>query len=1471
VLTIHSGHSVNYYLEQVATGREGYYTGAVAEGEPPGRWSGRGAAALGLSGLVDAQDATAVFAHFVDPRDEHFRDPERWGEAATLGHTGRKYLRAEEIYAAALAREPDADFERRDELRLDAAKRARHNVAFLDATFSVQKSISLVHIAFEAYEVTARRAGDLEAAEAWATHRRAVEDAVWAGNNAMLDYLAEKAGYSRVGHHGGAGGRWIDAHDWTIASFFQHDTRDHDPHLHVHNTILNRVECVDGEVRTLDGRSLYLYRAAAAAVAERTTEEYLTRSVGAPLAMRPDGKAREVLGVARELIEAVSSRRREIGPKAAELVAAYEAVTGRVPRGRALDQLYRLATDKTRPAKSHTGESREEFLHRVDGIVRRVDREVSAATGAGLMKLAEEVVARAGEPPHGQSWSPHAVLVTAIAAVGDKKGGWTEAELTREINNALPDYLGGLIGAEVAELLDRLTAQGMALVSALEEPTPGDDVLTEGQRLANGSSAYNQPGAKLYASREHIRTERVLQAAATQRGAPALPSAAVEAFLAGLGESGIELGADQAAAVAGVLSSGACVESLVGPAGTGKSFVTGMLAQAWTDPALWGGQPRQVVGLATTEQATQVLEGEGLSARNIARWLAIQDRLAAGHPVGDDQAWQLGAGDLVMVDESAMVDTTALAAVHQHVSAAGAKLLLTGDHRQLAAIGAGGGMELVVDAGASYELTEARRFAHDWERDASLRLREGDETVLTEYHKQGRLLDCGTIEQAEDSATSAWLADTLAGKHSLLSVNSNEQAARLSAKLRAEFIRLGRVEETGAVPVGVQGNYAGTGDLVQARRIARHLVGYEGNRAGPMNRQQYRVLQTRDDGGLVVAPILGRDPEGNPELGQTLSLPGSYVREHIELGYAATEYSIQGVTVTSTHNLTTSRTRRGSFYMAMTRGRDANTAHVATQTVPDPDAAPGEVLDAIHRDPRALLALAFEHDRPELSALAIHAESVAEARSVRTAIERLAERAGELGIGRCAIWLDQLVDQGHLTPGPRRRIAAEDGAATLARVLRRAELAGHDPLQVLQQAVTEQDFDGARRLTNILYARITNNPNLSLDPVGESFTQRIPQMDNPEDQRYLTVLAAAADARREELATQALDQPPGWAVEAFGPIPADPHEQDTWAHRVGIVAAHRELSGHTDPHSAIGAPPAPGQPEHYASWRAAWRALGRPEADTEETLMSEGQLRIRIRAWEREKVWAPDNVTHKLAGTRQAAAHHRKTATLRAADAHAATDPKTRTRLQQEAAEAAALADLLDTQITQLTETDDIYSSYLVNTAVTRANAHRAELELTHRHTSTPPPDDATTTQDWLAAEQQARHIDDAYRDIHDHDLADHETTSLPNTTHDGPIVETAIPDIRELAATHAPRPVDDSVHVPTVEDTTDNLARARAALAETQQRQALEARHAAEYAHSQQLTRWQTEEDQAAEHRARDRHAADQATLTLEPVGTHE
>ena len=83
--------------------------------------------------------------------------------------------------------------------------------------------------------------------------------------------------------HGGAGG--------------QHDSRDRDPQWHVHQAILNRVLCADGEWRALDGKALRAAKVAAGAIAERVMEAHLARSVGARVELRADGKAREVVGI----------------------------------------------------------------------------------------------------------------------------------------------------------------------------------------------------------------------------------------------------------------------------------------------------------------------------------------------------------------------------------------------------------------------------------------------------------------------------------------------------------------------------------------------------------------------------------------------------------------------------------------------------------------------------------------------------------------------------------------------------------------------------------------------------------------------------------------------------------------------------------------------------------------------------------------------------------------------------------------------------------------------------------------------------------------------------------------------------------------------------------------------------------------------------------------------------------------------
>ncbi|MDD7968439.1 MobF family relaxase [Actinomycetospora lemnae] len=1474
MLSVSSGYSPDYLLKEVATGRENYYTGAVSDGEPPGRWWGSGAEALGLTGLVEAQDMRALYERFLDPRADGFADPTRWDEVPTLGHSGRRYTSEDDLYAAALEREPGADAERRAELRTEAGKVARHNVAFLDVTFSVQKSVTLLHTAFEAEEVKARAAGDEDSATAWGQYRQAVEDAIWSGNNAALSYLSDHAGYARVGHHGGVAGRWVDSHDWVVTSFFQHDSRDHDPQLHIHNPVLNRVQGPDGEWRTLDSRAIHKFRAAAAAVAERTTEERLTRTVGVRFATRPDGKAREVVGVDPEAMDLVSTRRHAVSARAAELIDAFELRHGRAPNGLERDRLARQATLATRAAKSHDGETREQLLDRVDATVR-------AEVTGGLRGVAEEALASRPEAPEAMSWSPAAVIETALADVQSKKAGWTRADLTRSINDALPDHLGLLEATDIATFLDSLTDHALELAVPLDPARPGDAALPDALRLRHGQSAYDAPGARLYATPEHVHTERAMVAATTTGGAAAVPGHVADRFVEQLREAGVELGVDQAAAVRGVLTSGARVESLVGPAGTGKSFVVGTLARAWSDPCRVPADaaPRRVFGLAASQVATNVLTAEGLTACNVTRWLGSQDRLASRHhglAVPEDEAWRLRAGDLVVVDESAMTDTAALAAIHAHADAAGAKLLLVGDHRQLAAVGAGGGMDLLATSGSRYELTDARRFAAEWERGASLRLRAGDEAVLREYHQHGRILDAGTRDEAETSAATAWLADTLAGRRSLLLVDMNEQADRLSAVLRAELVRLGRVDEAGVALA--TGTFAGVGDVIQARRNGWELIGHEGNRRPPINRETYTVTGLRDDGSLEVR----HGSTGHDGAGERMVLPADYVADHVALAYASTVHAAQGATVDSTHSVVTGSTGPAALYVGMSRGRNANTAHVATVTEVD-DPARGTERHRLHRDPVATLAgiLDTSATAAPRSAVATATESAEEAGTTRTAAELLADAAQLAAAERTAGWLDQLTAEGVLGPKDRAGIAAEDGTASLTRILRRAEIAGHDPRQVLHDAIADRPLDGARNLTNVVHGRIRDEH--TFDPVGDTWSAWTPRTDNAEWNQYLTSLATAADLRAQELGEQLADNAPAWLIDALGPVPATPDERDAWQDKAAAVAAYRESRGYDVDDDALGPAPAPGQAEAYAAYRAAWRALGRPDIDREELELSDGQLRVRVRAYDREAAWAPRYVGNELAGTRQAADHARQNEQLRRAEALAVPDDSERTRLIREAEQAAALAGTLDQRAEQLHELDDARSRWLVHTSGTRAAAERSKAELAARHIDDTEPERLVTAEEWLAAHRQALDEDEPHREITeaDLDLAEHDRAPTEHTTDEDrasqeagerpaeaerrertrpddaeepevvesvPVVESPDLDIREEAV-NEPAPVaEDDVRVPSAEETAAATERAHRALAEMRARESADVKESEEH-RVEELTRWHADDERAAHH----------------------
>ena len=81
-----------------------------------------------------------------------------------------------------------------------------------------------------------------------------------------------------------------------------------------------------------------------------------------------------------------------------------------------------------------------------------------------------------------------------------------------------------------------------------------------------------------------------------------------------------------------------------------------------------------------------------------------------------------------------------LADVITQAAASDAKVILAGDTQQLQAVQNGGGMSLLAEALGYARLAEPARFRAGWEQQASLRLRDGDATVLAEYDQHARIL-----------------------------------------------------------------------------------------------------------------------------------------------------------------------------------------------------------------------------------------------------------------------------------------------------------------------------------------------------------------------------------------------------------------------------------------------------------------------------------------------------------------------------------------------------------------------------------------------------------------------------------------------------------------------------------------------------------------------------------------------------------
>jgi conjugative relaxase-like TrwC/TraI family protein len=1154
-MTLGSGY--RYLMESIATGDgaplgSSNLTSYYAEsGTPPGVFLGAGLAGLDEGRGVEKGSAVS--------EDHLFNLLGMCADPVTGKALGRKPNRSHLSLATRMAGRVRAidpttsDVERAElKVQIEAEERSlggtfRTPVAGFDLTFAPLKSVS-----------TAWALADSNTkAQIFACHRRAIE--------IVLAYAEREVFHSRSGTNGVV----QEDIEGVVATAFTHwDSRSGDPQLHDHVVVANRAQSIsDGTWRTLDSRGLFKSVVALSELHQGVLSDLLTESLG----WGWDGRTRrhsdqprwEVTGVSDVLMAEFSQRGAVIEERKNALVAEYANAHGRQPTNVEVVKMRQRANLETRPVKEHHG-----LAELTDSWRQRSEKYVGSGQQSWVAGLADRndlPLLRTGDLDDGILIDAASVAVRTVA---ERRATFSRANLVAELHRqfhgvrfASPDERI----AVVERTANLATAQSLLISTPELHHTP------EQLRRADGTSRFRAKGHEIYTTAILLEAESHLLSAG-QRVDGAVTSQRTVAAVTGRNLPGRDhaLGLDQAVAVEQIAISGRSLDLLVGPAGTGKSTTMAGLRAAWESEH----GPGSVLGLAPSAAAAEVLAAElGIDTENTAKWLYEHrqetDRLTkirglhfefgSSEPssegsfsgqrriaVAEEEVarWRLRKDQLVIVEEASLAGTFALDELVTAAEAAGAKVLLVGDQAQLTAVEAGGMFAaLVRDRGDLVtELSDVRRFHHEWEKEASVELRAGSPDAIDAYQAHERIAS-GSREEMLGALYRAWECDIKAGRRSLMIAGDLGTVNELNARAQVDRVAAGQVEAVGLNVTG--GATAGVGDQVVTRQNNRRLTT---GRRWVRNGDQWTVTATGLDGSMTLQRANGT--------GQVV-LPSDYVREHVELAYASTAHRAQGRTVDTAHAMVSPTTTREVLYVSGTRGREANNLYVDTHYDPDPQTSHGEVGEPMTG--KEVLAGVLRNEGADVAAHDMIHRQQHEAEGM----ERLsAEYLTLATLAQNGRW-DALLVRSGFTDAELASVRTSEALGPMFASFREAEARGLDVEAAVPKLVAGRSLADAADVAAVLHGRVdrwakaaagrsqaSTNLIVGLIPRAQGVT-------DPEMASVLTERDQAMEMRARTLAEQAIEAGAGW-VQGLGVAPADRGRRALWVHEVSIVAAYRD-------------------------------------------------------------------------------------------------------------------------------------------------------------------------------------------------------------------------------------------------------------------------------------------------------------------------
>ncbi|ACZ31353.1 TrwC relaxase [Xylanimonas cellulosilytica DSM 15894] len=1126
-----AGNGYEYLLRSVVSGDGNRSLGTpltryyLDEGTPPGFWMGSGVAAFG-NGELAAGDAVTpghlvrLLGHGVDPTNPDVALGKPYPQFSTPGD--RIETRVGKLPESLSAGE------RADAVAAITAEEERRGtrtaVAGYDLTFSVSKSVSVLWALADAD--TQARIADV--------HHAAVADVIALFER---DIAATRTGSHSVNQEAVVG--------IAAAAFDHYDSRANDPQLHTHVVVSNKVKTLrDGQWRSLDGRPIHAATVALSEYYNAVLADRMAAEFGVGWEQRDRGESRsvawEIAGVPETLIDEFSSRSRAIDEETDRLVDEYTATRGRRPSSATIIRLRAQATLDTRPEKQ---------IHSLAdlsaGWRTRATRHIGGDPTAWARALTRSVASPALTVDRVPADLIAEVGARVVAAVGEKRSTWRHWNLWAETSRQT-------MGWRFATTADRERLVAVVVASAEAQSvrlTPPDLAATPAAfRREDGTSRFRPAHTVAMSSHEILDAEQRLIDRGENRTAPVVVTAALAAANREVVDP--PLSGEQRHALGVVSTSGRQIDLLIGPAGAGKTTAMSALRRAWT--IQYG--PGSVVGLAPSAAAAKVLaEDLAIACDNTAKWLHEHDRGRA----------DFHAGQLVIIDEATLASTLTLDRITALAAAAGAKVLLVGDHAQLQSVDAGGAFSLLRHErrGDVAHLTEVHRFINEWEKDASLALRSGEVEVIDTYIARGRVR-AGTGTEMVDAAYAAWRADIRAGRRTLLVTDSADHVRELNARARAERILDGDTLPDREVSLADDAA-ASVGDLVITRRNDRALRTPRGGWV--RNGDRWRIIDVHRSGDVEVRR------EGYT-YGAAVVLPTEYVAQHLDLGYAVTAYRAQGMTVDTCHVVVAPGATRENLYVAMTRGRDANTAYVALDCPDDLHAHP--VNGAVTA--QSVLAGVLAHTGGELSA---HETIAAEQDRYASIAQLAAEYETIATLAQADRW-PRVIAHALDAAGERTtnvdEVVASEAYGALCNELWRLDAAGVNVDDVVSRAIDGRGFADADDVAAVITWRLWNLTGRTRTNEPDLIAGLIPRAHGDFDDETRAALDERADLieqRAAALAEGAIRDGARW-IAGIGDEPSGADARRAWSHAIAVEAAYRDRYSASGRRSVAAAVPA---------------------------------------------------------------------------------------------------------------------------------------------------------------------------------------------------------------------------------------------------------------------------------------------------------